>query len=754
MAKNLLIVESPAKSKTLKKFLGSSFEILPTIGHIRDLPKSKLGVDTDDDFKINYVTIKGKEKVIEKLKSSASKAQMVYLAPDPDREGEAIAWHVAQQLKGVKNITRVSFNEITKSAVTEAIEHTRDIDMNLVDAQQARRVLDRLVGYKVSPFLWKTVARGLSAGRVQSVALRIICEREAEIEAFKEEEYWEIEALLANKEKAQIISKLVKIDDAKAEIKNKEAADKIGEELKKIDFIVESVKNSEKIRKAYPPFITSTLQQEAARAYYFSPKKTMMIAQQLYEGIELGEEGPVGLITYMRTDSTRVADSAIMAARDYIKTNFSAAYLPKSPVKYGAKKGSQDAHEAIRPTYLDHPPDKIKKFLTKDQLKIYTIIWNRFIASQMAPAVYDTTSVDIKAGKYLFRSSAQSLRFDGFLKLYQETKENGQNGNGEYSLVDFIPALNEGDKLTLIEIRPSQHFTKPPARFTEASLVKMLEAEGIGRPSTYASIIATLLDRKYVESKERRLFASELGRTVNKILVASFPSLFDIKFTAHMETDLDKIEMGKEEWVNVVKEFYDPFSKVLKKLSAKEKDIKASITKETDEKCENCGSPMVIKWGRNGRFLACSAYPECKTTKPLEKSDEVPPTNIKCANCGSPMVIKTGRFGRFLACSAYPKCKTTMALTTGAKCPKEGCGGDIIQKQSKRKRIFYGCSNYPKCDFVSWDKPVNESCPNCGSNYLVEKNSQKTGPHLYCPSCKHRIAKEKAEAKATEPVLS
>jgi DNA topoisomerase-1 len=755
MAKNLLIVESPAKSRTLKKFLGSSFEILPTIGHICDLPKSKLGVDTDDNFKISYETIKGKEKVIEKLKSAASKAEMVYLAPDPDREGEAIAWHVAQQLKGVKNITRVTFNEITKSAVTEAIEHTRDIDINLVDAQQARRVLDRLVGYKVSPFLWKTVARGLSAGRVQSVALRIICEREAEIEAFVEEEYWDIEALLADKDKAQILSKLVKIDDTKAEIKNKEEADKISAELSKANFNVESVKNSEKIRKAYPPFITSTLQQEAARAFYFSPKKTMMIAQQLYEGIELGDEGPIGLITYMRTDSTRVADSAIMAARDFIKANFGATYLPKSPIKYGAKKGSQDAHEAIRPTYLDHPPENIKKYLTKDQLKVYTIIWNRFLASQMAPAVYDTTSVDIKAGKYLFRSSAQSLKFDGFLKIYQEAKENGQNGNnGENSLVDFIPELKEGDKLNLAEVRPSQHFTKPPARFTEASLVKTLESEGIGRPSTYASIIATLLDRKYVDLKERRLFASELGRTVNKILVASFPTLFDIKFTAHMETDLDKIEMGKEEWVNVVKEFYDPFSKILKKLTSKEKEIKASITTETDEKCVNCGSPMVIKWGRNGRFLACTAYPECKTTKPLEKSEEIPPTNIKCANCGSPMVIKTGRFGRFMACSAYPKCKTTMALTTGAKCPKDSCGGDIIQKQSKRKRTFYGCSNYPKCDFVSWDKPINEACPSCGNNYMVEKSSQKSGSHLYCPNCKHKIPREKAESKTTEPILS
>jgi DNA topoisomerase-1 len=744
MTKSLLIVESPAKSRTLKKFLGPGFEILPTIGHIRDLPKSKLGVDTDDGFKIDYEIIKGKEKVIEKLKSSAKKSDIVYLAPDPDREGEAIAWHVASQLKGVKNITRVTFNEITKSAVLEALKNTRSIDVNLVDAQQARRVLDRLVGYKVSPFLWKTVARGLSAGRVQSVALRIICEREEEIASFVIEEYWEIEALLEDKNKAQILSKLAKIDDVKPEIKTEGDAKKIAAELGQIEFKVEAITNSQKIKKPYPPFITSTLQQEAARAYYFSPKKTMMIAQQLYEGIDLGAEGPTGLITYMRTDSTRVAETAVGAVRDYIKTNFGASYLPKSPAKYSTRKGSQDAHEAIRPTYMDHQPDKIKKDLTKDQLKLYTLIWNRFVASQMSPAVYDTTSVDIKAGKYLFRSNAQSLKFDGFLRIYQEAKENGQNGqNGENGLVDFIPDLKIGDILRLVEVKPSQHFTKPPARFSEAMLVKTLEAEGIGRPSTYASIISTLLDRKYVESQERRLFPTDLGKTVNKILVESLPNIFDVKFTAHMEDDLDQIENGKENWVDVIREFYLPFEKTMGKLSKKQKEIKKSITEETNEKCENCGSPMVIKWGRNGRFLACSAYPKCKTTKPLESEQESSATDIKCSKCGSPMVIRNGRFGRFLACSSYPECKNTLPVPTGVKCPKEGCGGDIVQKRSKKMKIFYGCSNYPKCDFVSWDKPVNHPCPHCGHAYMVEKFTQKSGAYQFCPSCKHKIAQEK-----------
>lgn len=740
MAKNLLIVESPAKSKTLKKFLGRDYEVLPTIGHIIDLPKSKLGVDTDDGFKIDYVVIKGKEKVIKQLKESAKKSEKIYLAPDPDREGEAIAWHVAQQLKNVKKISRVTFNEITKSAVLEAFHHTRAIDLNLVDAQQARRVLDRLVGYKVSPFLWKTVARGLSAGRVQSVALRIICEREAEIAAFVTEEYWEIAALLQDAIGNKIPSKLSRIDGSKAEIKTGEEAERVAQELRKGEFVVDSIRKSQKVRKPSPPFITSTLQQEAARALGFSTKKTMAVAQQLYEGVDLGEEGPTGLITYMRTDSTRLADSAIDMARGFIKENFGAAYLPKSPVKYGAKKGSQDAHEAVRPTFIDHPPEKIKRYLTKDQYRLYTLVWNRYVACQMAPALYDTADLDIKAGKYLFHSYAQSLKFDGYLKIYQEAKENGQNG--ENGLLESLPELKPGDRLTLLEVTPSQHFTKPPARFSEAMLVKTLESEGIGRPSTYASIISTLIDRKYVESKEKRLHPTELGQTVNKILIENFPDIFDVKFTAYMETELDKVEIGEDKWVDVVKEFYRPFEKHLGKLTKKHQEIKESLTEVTDESCDKCGSPMVIKWGRNGRFLACSAYPDCKSTKPLNGAEELPPVDIKCPNCGSAMVVKSGRFGRFLACSAYPECKTTMPLPTGIKCPKPNCGGDIVEKKTKTRRTFYGCSNYPKCDFVSWDKPVNQDCPNCGGKYLLQKASKKDGVYLYCPACKHKISQE------------
>jgi DNA topoisomerase-1 len=472
----------------------------------------------------------------------------------------------------------------------------------------------------------------------------------------------------------------------------------------------------------------------------------MMIAQQLYEGVELGDEGPTGLITYMRTDSARVADSAIKAARKLIKEEFGDKYLPKSPVKYKAKKGSQDAHEAVRPTHIDYAPDKIKSFLTKDQFKLYSLIWNRFVASQMPPAVYDTTAVDITAGKYLFRSTTQSLKFDGFMKVYQESKDNGNGKNGENGLVDFIPDINEGDELKLQDIIPSQHFTKPPPRYSQATLVKALEAEGIGRPSTYASIVSTLLDRKYVENQERRLFPTDLGKTVNKILVESFPTVFSVKFTAGMENDLDKIEMGEAEWVDVVKEFYVPFEKRLSKLSSKEKEIKESLTEQTEETCDKCGAPMVIKWGRNGRFLACSAYPDCKNTKPLGGSDEAIETDEKCEKCGSPMIVKTGRFGKFLACSAYPECKTTKPISTGVKCPKDNCGGDIVEKRSKKGKVFYGCSKYPDCDFVSWYKPANEKCPKCGSGFMYDKVSQKKGPYLSCPDCKHKIYAEKEPA--------
>lgn len=761
MAKNLVIVESPAKTKTLARFLGKDFDIMATVGHVVDLPKSKLGIDPDNDYEPQYAVIKGKEKVLADLKKAAKKANTIYLAPDPDREGEAIAWHVANHLQnGSKaKFFRVSFNEITEPAVLEAISNPGEIDMNKVNAQQARRVLDRVVGYTVSPFLWKTITHSLSAGRVQSVALRLICEREAEISAFVSQEYWQIVADLQAGKKSVFEAKLVKVDDktvvAPADIaKNKVCISSEKEvkgylaELKKNKFVVSGIKNTVRDRNPYAPFITSTLQQDAARAFGFAPKRTMAIAQKLYEGIEIGKQGQTGLITYMRTDSTRISAEAIKAVRGYIKKEYGAEYLPAKANLYSKKKAAQDAHEAIRPTYMSLPPDKLKRALTPQQHKLYTLIWQRFVASQMLPAKFDVITVDINAGRFDFRATSQTIKFDGFLKIYHETKEPDENGENGFVK---IPKLKENDSLTLKELKPNQSFTKPPARFSEAMLVKRLEADGIGRPSTYAAIISTLKDRRYVESELNKLKPTDLGEAVNKILIKSFPDLFNVKFTANMEKELDLIEEGTDDWVKVLDEFYQPFMKTIESLKGKHKEIKESMTEKTDEKCPKCGEPMVIKWGRNGRFLACSAYPECKSTKPLPEEAAQMQTDEVCDKCGEPMVVKVGRFGRFLACSAYPDCKNTKAITLGIDCPKKGCGGQIVEKQTRSRRMFYGCTNYPKCDFASWDKPVNKPCEQCKHPFMVFKISKRKGEFYRCPECKHEVPIESeatAEAKS------
>ncbi|MBU8934203.1 MAG: type I DNA topoisomerase [candidate division Zixibacteria bacterium] len=760
MARNLLIVESPAKSRTLARFLGKDFDIVATVGHIIDLPKSKLGIDTENDFEPQYTVIEGKQKVITGLKKAAKKADTIYLAPDPDREGEAIAWHVANSLgdKCKANFVRVSFNEITKRAVTEAVKNPREINMNLVNAQQARRVLDRLVGYTVSPFLWKTIARNLSAGRVQSVALRLVCEREAEIKAFKSTEYWQINAQLETDKQEQFKTRLHKIDKLTvvkpSELKGKtkvciNSEDEVKgyvAELEKADFVVDEIKRSEKKRRPYAPFITSTLQQEAAKAHGFSPKVTMRIAQDLYEGIEMGKEGPTGLITYMRTDSTRIAAEALTGAREYIEEIYGKSYLPAKAQIYSSKKKAQDAHEAIRPSYLTLPPVDVKKYLTPRQYKLYTLIWNRFIACQMKPAVYSVETVDIKAGRFTLRATAQRIKFDGFIKLYRAEKEPDENGNGKNGL-ENLPELNEKDLLKLLKLEPNQSFTKPPGRYSEAMLVKRLEADGIGRPSTYATIISTLKSRKYVDLDQRKLVPTDLGKAVTRILVEHLPKIFNVKFTASMEKELDAVADGTDDWVKVIGAFYTPFKKTIDGLTARESEIKASLTEKTDIACEKCGSPMIVKWGRNGRFLACSAYPECKSTRPLPEEEEQNKTDEKCEKCGSPMVVKTGRFGRFLACSAYPDCKTTKAITLGIKCPKSGCGGDIVEKQTRSRRLFFGCSKYPKCDFASWDRPVPTPCPACKHPYLVQKVSKVKGEYLKCPECKNTVTNESAEEK-------
>lgn len=760
MAKNLVIVESPAKSRTLTRFLGKDFEILSTVGHLVDLPKSKLGVDPENDFQPDYTVVKGKEKILNELKKAAKKVDNVYLAPDPDREGEAIAWHVANHLKGIKaNIYRVTFNEITKTAVTGAIKNPRQIDLDRVNAQQARRVLDRLVGYMVSPFLWKTVARNLSAGRVQSVALRVICEREVEIDAFVKQEYWKIRTNLANKKKAAFWANLFKIDGqtvvkagdeskTKVTITSEKEAKAIEADLKAEKFAVSQIKATQRIRRPLAPFITSTLQQEGAKAFGMSPKRTMSIAQALYEGIELGKDGPVGLITYMRTDSTRIADEAIKAVRSHIGEAYGKEYLPAKTKVYSKKKQAQDAHEAIRPTHLDLPPDKVKKGLTPQQFKLYRLIWNRFVASQMKDAVYDVETVDIKGGKYLLRANAQRVAFDGFLKVYHEEKEPDENGSGD-SGVESLPEMTEGEALKLKKVDATQSFTKPPPRYSEAMLVKRLEADGIGRPSTYASIISTLRDRKYVELLEKKLHPTDLGKTVNKILVEHFPKLFNVKFTAGMEDELDLIEEGKDDWVKVIRAFYDPFAEQLEGLKGKEKAIKDSMVEKTDVKCPKCSLHMVIKWGRNGRFLACSGWPECKSTQPLPEEAAKNKTDEKCEKCGSDMVIKSGRFGRFMACSAYPDCKNTKPLTLGVKCPKDDCKGKMVEKTTKTKRIFYGCTNYPKCDFASWDKPVAKACPACKHPYMLQKTSKIKGDFMRCPECKNDLFEESKAEEAT-----
>jgi len=767
MAKNLVIVESPTKTKTLSRFLGKDYTILATVGHIIDLPKSKLGIDVDDSFRPDYSVIKGKEKVIKELKKAAKKADAIFLAPDPDREGEAIAWHVANSLEGSTKaeLFRISFNEITKTAVKAAFDTPREIDTDLVNAQQARRVLDRLVGYKVSPFLWKTITHSLSAGRVQSVALRLVCEREQQIAAFEPKEYWQIEGLFNSQHNEEFKARLHSIEGksvvapqdkaskTKITIKSQEEVDGHLEALKGADYLVQEIRKTERVRKPLPPFITSTLQQEAARAIGLSPKATMTVAQQLYEGVELDSTGPTGLITYMRTDSVRIAGEALSKVREQIGSDYGKEYLPNKPIQYGKKKGAQDAHEAIRPTYVELTPQSVKKKLTPRQFKLYSLIWSRFVASQMKPAVYDVETVDISAAeKYIFRASAQRLKFDGFLKVYQETKEAGDNGNGNGNGngVDALPELSENEKVDLKELLPKQSFTKPPARFSEAMLVKQLEADGIGRPSTYATIISTLKDRKYVETKERRLFPTDLGQAVNKILVESFPDLFNVKFTATMEQELDQVEEGKEDWVKIMTDFYGPFRKTLDDLKGRESEIKESMVETTDEKCEKCGSPMVIKWGRNGRFLACSSYPDCRSTRPLPEEEAKQKTDEKCEKCGSAMVIKTGRFGRFLACSGYPDCKNTKAITIGVACPRDGCNGQLVEKQTRTKKLFYGCSKYPKCDFATWDEPVAKECPACKHPFMVRKVYKRKGEFLRCPECKHEVTPEPKESEPAE----
>jgi DNA topoisomerase-1 len=806
LSKGLVIVESPAKAKTIQKYLGKGFEVEASMGHVKDLPKSTLGVDLENDFETEYVVIPGKEKVLLKLKKLAKNADAIYLAPDPDREGEAIAAHLAEELGGEtvskkkrKKITggvpiqRVTFNEITQRAVREAFEHPREIDRNLVDAQQARRVLDRLVGYQVSPLLWDKVRRGLSAGRVQTVALRLIVEREREIRAFIKKEYWTIDAHLTATKPPAFDARFVGKGEEKLEVLNGEDAGKIKAAIEDAAWSVRSVERKERRRNPAPPFTTSKLQQDSARKLRFSVKRTMMIAQRLYEGIELGEEGLVGLITYMRTDSTRVSNDALEEVREMIGKDFGATYLPESPNVFKSKKGAQDAHEAVRPTSALRHPDAIKQYLQEDELKVYKLIWQRFVASQMTPAVFDQTTVDIdaKAGSevFWFRVTGSVQKFDGFLKIYEESKE-GKDEEDE-ALKHKLPALEAGQLLTLQTITPEQHFTEPPPRYNEASLVKELEEKGIGRPSTYAAILTTIQERQYVTKTGGKFIPTEIGLVVTDLLVENFADIFDVQYTARLEADLDEIEEGKEKWTDALADFYKKFEKDLRYAAKHMENIKR-MEKPTDEKCERCGSPLIIKWGKHGsfyacssydkkdpnsctftkenpialpdldsadlqettqeeycencgrvmvlkrgrfgQFMACTGYPDCKTTRRLDQGKRVPdiPLDENCPKCQRTMVIRHGRYGEFTSCSGYPDCKYVKQNYIGVKCPL--CkDGDLVEKRARKGNTFYGCGNYPNCKFTSAHRPLAEKCTSCGSEYLVEK-LRKDGAVIACPN--------------------
>ncbi|MBI5427098.1 MAG: type I DNA topoisomerase [Nitrospinae bacterium] len=738
MSKSLLIVESPTKVNTLKKFIGKDFIVKASVGHIKDLPKKKLGVDVDNDFKPDYITIRGKGKILDELKAAAKKVENIYLAPDPDREGEAIAFHIQNEVAKLNKgkIYRVMFNEITQRAVTEAIKHPTELNVNKVNAQQARRILDRLVGYKISPLLWKKVQRGLSAGRVQSVALRMVCDREKEIREFKPQEYWTIEADLEGSRPPPFQAKLFKIGADKAEIPNQAEADLILKTIGAGPFVLEDIVRKERKRNPSAPFITSTLQQEASRKLNFSPKKTMMLAQRLYEGLDLGPKGTVGLITYMRTDSTRVADEAIEAVRGFIAGRFGKEFLPDAPNVYKSKKTAQEAHEAIRPTDVNLDPASVKEYMEKDLFNLYELIWSRFVSCQMCPAVLDTTQFDIRAGNYLFRANGSVVKFSGFLQVYEESMDEVLDASGKAN-DRLLPLLEKGETLKLSRIAPEQHFTQPPPRYTEASLVKALEEKGVGRPSTYASIITVIKERDYIKTEERKIYPNELGILVSDLLVENFPDIMTEEFTANMEDQLDQIEEGKTEWVKTLRSFYDPFRKDLEKAEKSMRDVKGKM-EQTDEVCEKCGKPMVIKWGRFGKFMACSGYPECKTTKEIgegnasQKNGANEPAEGSCEKCGAALVMKIGRFGKFIACSEYPKCKFTKPVSLGVSCPREGCKGYISARRTKKGRTFYGCSEYPKCDFTSWDKPVAEECPQCKAPYLVEKWKKDEGKFLMC----------------------
>ncbi len=808
MAKALVVVESPAKAKTINKYLGRNYKVVASMGHVRDLPKSKLGVDVDEDFEPSYEVIASRKKVLKELKDGAKGVDEIFIATDPDREGEAIGWHLAEELGSgnTKKIRRLMFNEITKKGVLAALEHPTTINKQMVDAQQARRVLDRLVGYKISPLLWDKVRRGLSAGRVQSVALKLVCDREREIEVFTAEEYWNITARLAGPLPPEFDARLLKRDGANIKVGNKEEADRVLSDLRSADWVVGTVTNKERKKHALPPYITSRLQQ----ASRFPVKKTMMIAQQLYEGIELPGEGAVGLITYMRTDSTRVSEEAITDVREHIGEKFGPDFVPEKANFYKTKKDAQDAHEAIRPTSMQWHPESVRAQLTADQYYLYRLIWNRFVASQMLPAIFDDTTVDITAANYLFRVKGSVPKFAGWTAVYErdvaEVRTEGAGPDAVSSEDEegsgVLPPLSEGDRLDLKELRPDQKFTQPPPRYSEATLVKAMEENGIGRPSTYASIISVIQAREYVNKMEGRFKPTVLGRMlVDRLLSPAFDDILDVNYTRELEEDLDKIEEGTEDYKSTLTNFYKKFAKDLDRAKEQMPNFKEGVPPEPAVECDKCGKQMVMKAGKFGLFLACSGYPDCENTRELETVEagaEGEAIEEACENCGKPMAMKRGRFGQFLACTGYPECKTTRKIiatkqgmtaakpdqildekcpkcesnlvikqgrfgeftactnypnckyvkqkSTGVLCPKDG--GDIVERKSRRGKAFYGCANYPDCDFTLWNRPIVETCPECKAPFLVEKITKRHGRQLICNNeeCSYVRSEELATA--------
>jgi len=761
MAKNLLIVESPAKTRTLKKFLGRNYAVEASLGHIRDLVKGK-SMGIGPDYEPQYQILEAKKDVVKKLRQAAKAADTVYLAPDPDREGEAIAWHIAEVLgKEAKDLRRVTFNEITKRAVLKALENPGEIDYRKVDAQQARRVLDRMLGFRLSPLLWEKVKQGLSAGRVQSVALKMVCERQDEINAFKSEEYWILGADLKGANPPPFAARLSRVDAKKAEVDNGTDAAQIVSDLEKGSFKVAKVERKESRQRPLAPFITSRLQQEAARRFGYSVKRTMALAQGLYEGREVGDRGAIGLITYMRTDSPRVADEALEGVRELIGQTYGPESLPEKPNVYQSKKGSQDAHEAIRPTSFDLPPDAMRDFLSDDEWKLYKLIWDRFVASQMQPAVFDVTQVDVENGRYTLRAEGRVLRKPGFLAVYREAPEEGAAEETE----GMLPQLTEGEKLELVKLNSEQKFTQPPAQFSEATLVKALEENGIGRPSTYATILSTLTDRDYVEKTEARFHPTQLGNLVNGMLQKGFHDILNEGYTAAMEEQLDEIEDGKVEWKQAIADFDVKFSKDLETAGEQMPNVKRDGL-PMDEPCPTCGSELRIRFGRFGAFVACSNYPDCKYTRNTDEAaapetpaaggeapaaEEIPP----CEVCGKPMALKRSRFGTFYGCTGYPECKhlrktgpqAAPPKPTGVTCP-ECAKGEIVEKRSHRGKTFWSCNRYPDCKFSLWKKPVLRDCPDCGANFLLEKVTKKAGAQYVCNTegCAH--VEDAAEVEA------